>query len=66
MPRGDNNKTSSSGRGASNQSNQALGSANDQGKSSHGKLTGGRPSQPDEKKMDSSAQRNQSTRKERK
>jgi len=63
MPRGDNNKRGSAGRGASNQSNQALGSTNDQGKSNHKKPTGGQPSQPERKKMDQSAQRNQSTNK---
>jgi len=64
MPRGDNNKSGSAGRGASNQSNQPMNSSNDQGKSNHRKTSGGKPSQPEKKKMDPSAQRNQSTRKE--
>jgi hypothetical protein len=64
MPRGDNNKSGSAGRGGSNQSNQALGSTSNLGKSHHKQPTSGKPSQPDKKKMDQSAQRNQSTRKE--
>ena len=57
--RGDNNKKGSSGRGASNQSNQPF-VADDQKepKSNHGKQTGGEPSQPQEKSMSQSANRN--------
>ena len=40
--RGDNNKKGSSGRGSSNQSNQAFGSSEQKGKSNHGEQTGGR------------------------
>ena len=59
--RGDNNKKGSSGRGSSNQSNQAFGSADQKGKSNHGEQTGGRPSEKQPKKADQSAYRNQST-----
>ena len=60
--RGDNNKHGSSGRGASNQSNQPLGSDNDQGKSNTKKNTsGGKPSKPQGKSQDQSANRNRST-----
>jgi hypothetical protein len=62
--RGDNNKAGSSGRGASNQSNQAFGSSDQKGKSTHGDQTGGQRSQPKPKKQDQSAQRNQSLDKE--
>lgn len=56
--RGDNNKKGSSGRGASNQSNQAFGSSNQKGKSYHGEQTGGRVSEKQPKKEDQSANRN--------
>jgi hypothetical protein len=62
--RGDNNKSGSSGRGASNQSNQPFGQSVDRGKSSSGKLTGGKPSQPEKKTADQSSNRNTSIRKE--
>jgi hypothetical protein len=59
MPgRGDNNKHGSSGRGASNQSNQPFTEADQQGKSNHGAQTGGKPSEAQPKKEDSSAHRN--------
>ena len=58
--RGDNNKKGSSGRGASNQSNQAFGSSEQKGKSSHGDQTGGRASERQPKKTDQSANRNRS------
>jgi hypothetical protein len=58
--RGDNNKKGSSGRGASNQSNQAFGSSDRKGKSYHGEQTGGRASERQPKKADQSANRNRS------
>ena len=60
--RGDNNKRGSSGRGASNQSNQAFGSSHQRGKSNHGEETGGQRSDPQPKKADQSANRNTSKR----
>ncbi|MDB5196796.1 MAG: hypothetical protein JWP88_1167 [Flaviaesturariibacter sp.] len=57
--RGDNNKHGSSGRGASNQSGQAIDKQS--GKMNHGDQTGGRPSEPDHKQRDQSSDRNQST-----
>jgi hypothetical protein len=57
--RGDNNKKGSSGRGSSNQSNQAFGSSDQKGKSNHGEQTGGRASEKQPKKQDQSANRNQ-------
>jgi hypothetical protein len=57
--RGDNNKKGSSGRGASKQSNQPFGEAGG-GKSGHGKQTGGKPSMPQKKSGDQSADRNTS------
>lgn len=64
--RGDNNKAGSSGRGASNQSNQGFGQAADRGKSYHGEKTGGKPSVPQKKTQDSSSNRNTSLDKEEK
>ena len=62
MPgRGDNNKKGSSGRGSSNQSNQAFGASDQRGKSNHGEKTGGRPSEPRPKEQDQSSNRNRST-----
>ena len=60
MSRGSNNKAGSSGRGASNQSNQGFGQAADQRKSNGGKQTGGKPSIPEKKKGDQSSNRNTS------
>ncbi len=59
--RGDNNKHGSSGRGGSNQSNQPF-TADDekQRKSNHGKKTGGKPSEKQEKTQSQAANRNQS------
>ncbi len=62
--RGDKNKAGTSGQGASNQSNQGLGSSDQKGKSSHGDQTGGQRSQPQPKKQDQSTNRNQSLDKE--
>jgi hypothetical protein len=59
--RGDNNKSGSAGRGASNQSNQPFGQAANVGKSNHGEKTGGKRSQPEDKKRDQASNRNQST-----
>ena len=59
--RGDNNKSGTSGQGASNQSNQAIGSKEDQPKSNHGKQTGGSPSEQQPKTQDQDANRNEST-----
>ncbi|HVG16995.1 MAG TPA: hypothetical protein VM935_18630 [Chitinophagaceae bacterium] len=59
--RGDNNKSGSSGRGSSNQSNQPFTDADEQGKSNHGEKTGGKKSEPQPKKADQSANRNKST-----
>ncbi len=56
--RGDNNKHGTSGRGASNQSNQPFKASDQQGKSNHGEQTGDRPSEPQPKKQDSAADRN--------
>jgi hypothetical protein len=58
--RGDNNKKGSSGRGASNQSSQAFGQAANAGISNHGDQTGGKRSEPEDKKRDQSSNRNQS------
>ena len=59
--RGDNNKKGSAGRGSSNQSNQAFGSSDQREKSDHNEKTGGKPSQPQPKKQDQSANRNQTS-----
>ena len=56
--RGDNNKSGSSGRGASNQSNQGFGQSAKVKKSSHGERTGGMPSIPEKKTTDESIERN--------
>jgi hypothetical protein len=64
--RGDNNKAGSSGRGASNQSNQGFGQSADRGKSYHGRQAGGKPSVPEKKKGDQSSNRNTSLDKEEK
>jgi hypothetical protein len=64
--RGDNNKTGSAGRGASNQSNQGFGQSADRGKSYHGKQTGGKPSVPQKKRHEQSSNRNTSLDKEEK
>lgn len=57
--RGDNNKRGSSGRGASNQSNQPFDNASSQKKSNHNKHTAdGKPSEPQPKTKDQSADRN--------
>lgn len=61
--RGDNNKKGSSGRGASNQSMQGMKGGSHE-KASHGKQTGGKPSQPQSKDRDQSSHRNTSTEKE--
>ena len=58
--RGDNNKTGSSGRGASNQSNQGFKGAA-RGKSNHGDQTGEKRSEPQRKTRDQSSNRNTST-----
>lgn len=62
--RGDNNKAGSSGRGASNQSNQGFGQSANRGKSYHGQQTGGKPSVPEKKTNDQSSNRNTSLDKE--
>lgn len=60
--RGDNNKSGSAGRGASNQSNQPFGASNDKGKSNSKKNAAeGKPSQSQERQQDQSANRNTST-----
>ena len=59
--RGDNNKHGSSGRGASNQSNQPMENASTKGKSNHNKnAKGGTPSTPQKKSNDQSANRDHS------
>lgn len=64
--RGDNNKSGSSGRGASNQSNQGMEHAADRGKSNHGDQSGGKPSVPEKKTQDPSSGRNTSSAKKEK
>jgi len=67
MPgRGDNNKSGSSGRGASKQSNQGFGQAGGGRREGEGAQTGNRPSVPQRAQQDSDSQRNQITRKEKK
>jgi hypothetical protein len=62
--RGDNNKHGGSGRGASNQSNQAfIADGKNQPKSNHGDQTGGKPSRPKPKKEDASANRDHAKKK---
>jgi hypothetical protein len=56
--RGDNNKNGSSGQGASNQSNQGFNEPAKDEKSNHGKQTGGKRSEPQEKTGDTSSNRN--------
>lgn len=57
--RGDNNKHGSSGRGSSNQSNEAfIADAENQPKSNHGEQTGGKRSEPQDKTQDQSSNRN--------
>jgi len=58
--RGDNNKNGSSGRGASNQSNQGFSKPASREKSNHGSQTGGDRSQPQRKSGDQSSNRNTS------
>jgi hypothetical protein len=60
--RGDNNKNGTSGRGASNQSNQGFNRSEKAGKSSHGDHTGGKRSIPERKTIDESVERNSSGR----
>jgi hypothetical protein len=59
--RGDNNKTGSAGRGASNQSNQGFESAASREKSNYGDQTDGKRSEPERKTKDQSSNRNTST-----
>lgn len=63
MPgRGDNNKKGSSGRGASNQSNQPFAGQENVKKSNHGRQqTGGQRSQPQTRQQDQDSNRNTST-----
>lgn len=56
--RGDNNKNRTSGRGASNQSNQGFTGPAQNEKSNHGKQTGGKQSEPQQKTSDQSSNRN--------
>ena len=56
--RGDNNKSGSAGRGASNQSNQPFSDASERGKSYHGEKTGGKRSEPEHKDRSQSGNRN--------
>lgn len=66
MPgRGDNNKSGSAGRGASNQSNQGIANTNDANTSKSDKAKG-TASMPQEKTSDQSAHRNTSVKKEEK
>jgi hypothetical protein len=58
--RGDNNKNGSSGRGASNQSNQPFTGEEKVHKSNRGKQTGGQPSQPQPSQQDQDSNRNTS------
>jgi hypothetical protein len=61
MPgRGDNNKNGSSGRGASNQSNQPFGQTGDKRKTDSGEQTGGKRSKPQQQEKDQSANRDRS------
>ncbi|HYH15326.1 MAG TPA: hypothetical protein VD794_08900 [Flavisolibacter sp.] len=59
--RGDNNKNGSSGRGASNQSNQPFVGEEKVHKSNRGKQTGGQRSQPQPGQQDQGSNRNTST-----
>ena len=61
--RGDNNKHGSSGRGASNQSNQPMENTGAQKKSNHNKhAEEGKRSEPQSPQQDQSSNRNKSTR----
>jgi hypothetical protein len=62
--RGDNNKNGSSGRGASNQSNQPFGQGRDGQKTNHDGQTGGKASTAQPQQKDQDSNRNQSTSKE--
>ena len=62
--RGNNNKSGSSGHGASNQSNQGFTGPASREKSNHGDQTGGKRSEPQKKTTDQSSNRNTSTDKE--
>ncbi|HET7896250.1 MAG TPA: hypothetical protein VFL47_01225 [Flavisolibacter sp.] len=57
--RGDNNKKGSSGRGASNQSMQGMKGGSHE-KASHGKQTGGQPSEPMDRSKSQATNRNRS------
>jgi len=57
--RGDNNKSGSSGRGASNQSNQGMKKPVAREKSNHDEKTGGKRSEPQGKTRDQSSNRNE-------
>ena len=59
--RGDNNKKGSSGRGASNQSNQPFTGEEKVHKSYRGDQTGGQRSEPQPKQQDQDSNRNRST-----
>ena len=59
--RGDNNKNGSSGRGASNQSNQPFAGQEKVHKSYRGKQTGGQRSDAQPKQQDQDSNRNTST-----
>lgn len=59
--RGDNNKKGSSGRGASNQSNQPFIGEGKVPKSNHGKQTGGKRSVKQPRQQDQGSNRNTST-----
>lgn len=60
--RGDNNKHGSSGRGASNQSNQPFTTDGEkEPKSNHGDQTGGKPSIEQPKQQDQNSNRDHST-----
>ena len=59
--RGDNNKSGSAGRGASNQSNQGFNETGHEEKSNHNKhAEGGKPSEPQKREPDQSSDRNRS------
>lgn len=62
--RGDNNKNGTSGQGAGNQSNQGFTKPLQEEKSNHGKQTGGKRSQSQEKTSDQSSNRNTSSKRE--
>ena len=62
--RGDHNKKGTSGQGAGNQSNQGFTETAHPDKSAHGKQTGGKQSEPQQKTRDQSSNRNTSFDKE--